>query len=148
MEPDISEMIRVSELTDEEQLSLARQATAFLTKFRWCAGVKESFLAFDIGSPIGVFLFRIEPRLIGIDDTLWVIVGHCPPAYIVCQDARDWAEAIQGYIREMQRWVDAIRSGGSVVGLIPVNVSPTIEHAEMLSKRLSFLQDLIDDKLF
>jgi hypothetical protein len=41
----------------------------------------------------------------------------------------------------MQRWVDAVRSGAGLEGIIPVNVSPTLEHAEMLASRLGFIQD-------
>ena len=142
-------MTRVSDLVEDEQLALARKATDFLTAFRWCAGVKESFLAFDIGNPLGVFLFRIEPRLVGVDDTLWVVVGDCPPAFLVCDVAPDWAGALRCYVYEMQRWVDAVRSAKSVDGIIPVNVAPTLEHADMLSKRLGFIQDhCIDAKPF
>ena len=79
--PDNSQMTGVSDLTDDEQLALARKATEFLTAFRWCASVRESYLAFDIGYVLGVFLFRIEPRLVGVEDTLWVVVGDLPPAF-------------------------------------------------------------------
>lgn len=140
-------MTRVSDLTDNEEITLAQKATSYLTAFRWCAGVKESFLAFNIGYPLGVFLFRIEPRLVGVDDTLWVVVGDGPPAFLVCDEAPDWHGALRCYVHEMQRWVDAVRSGSSLHGIIPVNVSPTLEHAELLSKRLRFIQDhLIDGK--
>jgi hypothetical protein len=149
MNPDTSEMTRVGDLVDVEHLTLARKATDFLTAFRWCGAVKESFLAFDIGYPLGVFLFRIEPRLIGVDDTLWVVVGDCPPAFLVCDDASDWLGALRCYVVEMQRWVDGVRSGKSVDGVIPVNISPTLEHANMLASRLGFIQDhCIDGKPF
>jgi hypothetical protein len=49
----------------------------------------------------------------------------------------------------MQRWVNAVRAGDALEGIIPVNVSPTLEHAEMLSSRLGYIQDhFIDDKPF
>ncbi len=149
MTPDTTEMTRVSDLTDEDVVALARKAANYLTAFRWCAGVRESFLAFDIGCVLGVFLFHIEPRLVGVDDTLWVVVGDGPPAFIVCDDAPDWFGALRCYIREMRRWVDAVRAGDSLDGIIPVNVSATPEHAEMLSSRLEFIQDhVIDGKPF
>ena len=147
MIPSTTDMIRVSDLTDEEDIALARKATDFLTAFRWCASVKESFLAFDCGYILGVFLFRIEPRLLGVDDTLWIVVGDVPSAFLVCDDAPDWHRALQCYVREMQRWVGAVRSGSGLDGIIPVRVSPTPEHADMLASRLKFIQDhFIDDK--
>jgi hypothetical protein len=139
--PDTSEMTRVADLTDKELLALAHRATEFLTKFRWCSRVKESFLAYDMGSMLGVFLFRIEPRLVGVDDTLWVIVGDLPSAFLVCDHAPDWIGALTCYHYEMQRWVEAVRSGGSLDGIIPVDVSPTGEHADMLASRLDFIDD-------
>ena len=141
MSPDTSEMTRVSDLVNDEQKELASQATDFLTAFRWCRAIKESFLAFDIGPPLGVFLFHIEPKLVGVDDTLWVVVGDCPPGFLVCDDAPDWIEALRCYVHEMQRWVDAVRLGKPLDGIIPVNVAPTLEHANMLSSRLGFIKD-------
>jgi len=142
-------MTLVADLTDGEELALAREAASFLTSFRWCCSVKDSFLAFDIGYILGVFLFHIEPRLIGVDDTLWVVVGDLPPAFLVCDNAPDWFNAFRCYVREMQRWVDAVRSGNDFGDIIPVNVSPTIEHADMLASRLGWIQEhVIDGKPF
>jgi hypothetical protein len=140
MIPDTTGMTPVSALTGEEQVGLARRATNFLKGFSWCSGVRESYLAFDIGHPLGVFLFCIEPRIVGVDDTLWVVVGDVPPAFLVCDDAPDFKSALQCYVSEMQRWVEAVRAGGEFGDIIPVNVSPTQEHAEMLSGRLSFIR--------
>jgi hypothetical protein len=147
--PDTTDMVRVAGLTDDEEVALARKATVFLTSFRWCGAVRDSFLAFDSGYIIGVFLFHIEPRLLGVDEVLWVVVGDVPPAFLVCDDAPDWHCALQCYVREMQRWVHAVRAGEGLEGIIPVNVSPALEHADTLSSRLSFIQDhFIDDKPF
>ena len=103
MIPDTSDMTRVSDLTDAEEIALARKAMSYLTAFRWCGSVKESFLAFDIGYPLGVFLFRIEPRLIGVDDTLWVVVGDGPPAFLVCDDAPELPLGPGGSLIVMRR---------------------------------------------
>lgn len=149
VKPDTTDMTPVTDLTGAEEIALGRKATGYLTAFRWCAEVKACFLAFDIGNVLGVFLFHIEPRFVGVDDTLWVIVGDGPPAFLVCDDAPDWHGALRAYVREMQRWVDAVRSGSGLDGIIPVNVSPTLEHADMLSRRLGFIQDyVIDGKPF
>lgn len=144
MIPDTTDMTRVSDLTDAETVELARRATGFLTAFRWCAGVQESFHAFDTGYVLGVFLFHIEPRLIGVNETLWVVVGDLPPAFLVCDDAPDWPGALRGYVYEMQRWVDAVRAGDSLEKIIPVNVAPTLEYADMLESRLGLIQELVD----
>ena len=102
MIPDITDTTPVCDLTDPEEIALACRATAFLTSFRWCSAVKESYQAFEVADKLGVFLFHIEPKLVGVDDTFWVVVGDLPPAYLVCENAKDWYQALQRYIEEMQ----------------------------------------------
>ncbi len=149
MQPDTTDMTLVGDLADEELRELSDEATSFISSFRWCHEVREGFLAFGVGGVIGVFLFRIEPALRGVDEALWVIVGDLPPAYLVCDSAPDWREALRCYICEMRKWVEAVQSGGSLSEVIPVKAEPTREHADMLASRLDFLQDhMIDDVPF
>jgi hypothetical protein len=73
----------------------------------------------------------------------WVIVGDLPPAYLVLDNAPSWKEALEGYTEEMQRWVDAVRAGHNLDGIIPVNVAPIPEHADSLDLRLRFIREKI-----
>jgi hypothetical protein len=43
----------------------------------------------------------------------------------------------------MDKWVSAVRSGASLAEVIPVKAAPTLEQADMLATRLSFLRDEI-----
>lgn len=72
---------------------------------------------------------------------LWVVVGDIPPAYLRVDADDDPEDALDMYIRMMGAWVDAVEQGKPVDGLIPVNVPPTAEYAEMLGGRLMFLQE-------
>lgn len=145
MRPDTTGMTPVNAFDDEELRALADEARSFITSFRWCRAVRESFLAFGVGRIIGVFLFRIEPAELGVDETLWVVVGDMPSAYLVCDDATDWRGALRGYIYEMRRWVEAVRSGGSLDDIIPVRADPTREHAEMLASRFDVIEEQMID---
>jgi hypothetical protein len=138
-------MTRVRAIKDKDLRALADEAHSFITGFRWCRSVRESFLAYGIGGVIGVFLFRIEPAASGVDDTLWVIVGDVPSAYLVCNDAPDWPGALGAYVYEMRRWVQAVRSGGSLKDVISVRAEPTREHADMLASRLDFIEQQMLD---
>jgi hypothetical protein len=62
---------------------------------------------------------------------------------VVTDDAPNPASALDAYIGGMQSWVDAVRSGGSVDDRIPVNVPPTAEYADLLDRRLKFLDEKI-----
>lgn len=76
---------------------------------------------------------------------VWIIVGDLPSAYIVHEPGDSWQDALLGYVAEMDRWVDAARTGAPVEDLIPVDAAPTPENANMLASRLDFIRtNLLD----
>jgi hypothetical protein len=124
----------------EELKTMLNDARAFLQSFDWCCQIKQSFFGFGIPGVAAVFLFEIRPVKEEIDNWLWVIVGDVPSAYLVTDEARNPAQALQVYISEMRLWVTAVKEDRSTSDLIPVNAPPTIEYAEMLHSRLAFLE--------
>ncbi len=146
---DLSKVVPVAEMRgdDEEDTHLLEEmreeAVNYLTSFRWCLQIIDSYFGLGVGGVVAVFLFRIEPGRENVDEWVWVVVGDLPPAYITVEDAPNPATALDGYIGAMQEWVDAASAGRTVDGLIPVNVPPTREYAEMLQSRLRFLDDEI-----
>ena len=123
----------------DELRQLLEEASKYLNSFDWCARIKESFLGIGIPKVLGVFLFKIQPAKQNVDNVVWIIVGDLPPAYITAEDAPNPASALDAYIGAMEEWVDAAKSGRSVVDLIPVNVPATLENAKRLETRLQFL---------
>lgn len=119
---------------------IAALAERFLTRQRWCRRVSEIRVGFAVPPVFGLFLASIEPDGDG-DPLLWVMVGDLPPAYLVTDDAPNPAEAMRRYVEEMTRWVDAVRAGEPLDGIIPVEAAPTAEHAEMLFSRLQFIRE-------
>ena len=119
--------------------AMHQEATKYIGSFPWCKKVKEEYFGIGVGKVFAIFLFRIEPANPKVDEWLWVVVGDLPSAYLVTDNAPNPACALDVYICEMGRWVTAVKEGKSVVGLIPVNVAPSLEHAKMLESRLSFL---------
>jgi hypothetical protein len=119
--------------------SLLEEARSYLGRLSWCGSIADEYFGLGVGGIVGVFLFKIIPTAPDVDDWLWVIVGDLPPAYIVTDEARNPAAALEAYVGEMQRWVSAAEKGDSVSDLIPVNVPPTPENSQRLRKRLTFL---------
>lgn len=132
-------MIPVHRIRNAQLQELAREAHDFLSSHRWCAGIESQHLAWGIAGVVAVFFFRISPAAAGVDRELWVVVGDIPPAYIVTPKHEGWQSALRGYVNEMRRWVRAARACRSVEKLIPVNVHPTPEYANMLGSRLAFI---------
>jgi hypothetical protein len=139
-------------LTDLRQCDLSKPlgdlevaAANFIHSFAWSGTVLEMYEGFQEPEILGVFLIHLRPAAPDVDEWLWVVVGDVPPAYLVADDNPTVAEAVDGYIREMQRWVEAAREGRPVDALIPVNVPPTQEFAEMLASRLKVMQGTVLD---
>ena len=136
-------MVPVDQIQDRDVKALARRAHEFISVQRWCKRIISGDLAWAVGGVLGVFQFRIEPAEPNVDEVLWVIMGDVPPAYLVLDNAPTWQEALAGYVEEMERWVQGVRSGADLSGIIPVDVSPTPEHANMLAVRLAFIRSRI-----
>jgi hypothetical protein len=127
--------------TDDPKTAKAmyRRARLFLESFAWCGGIEESYVGILHSDIVAVFLFKIHPAKPDIDEWLWVVVGDLPSAYLVCDNSPNPATALEGYIEEMSRWVDAVEHGRSVADLIPTRVDPTPKYAAMLKSRLGVL---------
>jgi hypothetical protein len=150
---DLTSVVPILEMrgeNDEETRGLARmfdEAQEFLSSFGLCRHIEESFFGFGYAGIVAVFLFRIDPARVGIDEWLWVIVGDLPPAYLVTEGNLTPELAVAGYIEEMSRWVQAAREGRSVRDLIPVHVRPNPENAEAMERRLGALKEIINPTL-
>lgn len=136
-----TEFKSISKIQNPEVKQLADEAERFLLSHKWCDDIKEGYQSFAIAGVIGVLLFEIISSEPEVDDTLWVITGDLPPAYLVTDDAENWQEALKCYVYEMRLWVEAVKNGESLDDVIPVDVAPTKEHAEMLESRLQFIED-------
>lgn len=136
---DKRRMIPAHRIRNPELQELAGEAHSFLSSQKWCAEIRSQHLAWGIAGVVAVFFFRISPSVSGVDEELWVVVGDIPAAYIVSPKNDGWQNALRGYVYEMRRWVRAARARRSVEKLIPVNVSPTLEYANMLGSRLQFI---------
>jgi hypothetical protein len=139
-------LVPVSELkgdspTDTKMLKgMYSEASRFLTSFKWCGGIRRGWFGQGVGGVVAVFLFEIEPSKPDVDDTLWVVVGDLPPAYLVIDDSPTPKAALATYVAEAKRWVAAVRSQSDLADCIPVNVPPTSENASRLERRLEFLE--------
>jgi hypothetical protein len=142
---DRTKLKPIAEIKNIEVRQLANEAENFLLSHHWCKEIENGYHAWAIAGVIGVFLFDIIPLKPEVDKTLWVITGDLPDAYLVTDEAENWQEALGAYVYEMDRWVTAVREGYSLDDVIPVNVEPTLEHAEMLKGRLEFIQKKLID---
>ena len=133
-------MHAIEQIEDPEVATLAAEARTFLSSQAWVTAVRGGRLAYAIPAVLGVFQFDIDAAREDIPSPIWVVAGDLPSAYLPCEDLPTWEEALDGYVWEMQRWVDAVHAGESIEELIPTGVAPTREYADLLGRRLDFLR--------
>lgn len=146
--PDLNKVQRLSTelLAEDGALELRAylsEARDFLLYYKWCREILDEYVGIFAGGIIGVFLFKIDPAQLDVDEWVWVIVGDVPSAYLTCDLCPNPATALDGYIGAMTEWVEAASKGESVAELIPVDVPATPENAELLRTRLAFLDSRI-----
>lgn len=138
-------MIPSEKIQNPEVREYAEEARDLIESQPWCRQVTAIRLAWATAGILGVFEVDLQPDSPGVDPTLWVVVGDLPPAYLVLDEAPTWRDALRGYIAEMSHWVHAVKNGLPLDDVIPVDVEPTLKHADMLAYRLSFIEKEIID---
>lgn len=145
----VSGVIPVSHLTgeDEDEMQrlwdMARKAQDFISEFEWCRGIVDLYFGAGIGDVFAVFLAHINPARAEVDRYLWIVVGDIPSAYLVTDDCPNPQKALEGYIREMRKWVVLAKQNRNSKEVIPVNAPSTPEWAVTLEKRLNKLEEEI-----
>ena len=125
----------------DEVFKLFDEATRYLTAFKWCKKILNCWLADGFGYILCIFYFDIMPTPeSNADNKLWVIVGDIPPAYLDTIEYKTANDALSFYCFLMEEWVENVKKGKSVADCYPINVAPTIEHANMLETRIKLIK--------
>lgn len=148
MDIDTSLMQDIDNFVDIEDckfciFKIAEMAKNYINSFSWSGSIQKAYLAEGYNGILCVFFFKINPVKSDIDKNLWVICGDIPSAYIVTDEAPNSTKALEMYIYEMRKWVHAVIDEESIDDLIPVNVEPSKKYADLLTKRLDFIDSEI-----
>jgi hypothetical protein len=119
---------------------MARSAREYITSFAWCPPVKAMYLAYGVGGIVALFFVEFPYKIKGTDDQLWIVDGDLPSAYLVVETDDSPADALERYCGLMDEWAAAVRVGGGLNTVYPVEAEPTLENAESLEGRVAFLR--------
>ena len=100
-----------------------------------------------VGDGVGgvIALFRVEFAR-AIEDTdreLWVVVGDVPSAYFVYEGNEEPDVAFEQYCLLMEDWATAVRAGGSLDEVVPVDAPTTQANADSLLSRIAFIREVL-----
>lgn len=130
----------------ESPAKLRQEAKNFLRWHHWCGPIEQGYLVYRWAGILSLFYFEIKRASPETENKIWVIVGDVPPASMSMEICPTAIAAIDGYVYELERWVDAVKREQPVEELMPVYsrislqpVEPTLEIAQDLERRLSFI---------
>jgi len=131
----------------DELVSMHREVSAYLLKFRWCKVLKNSSVYLNLGSTLSVFVFEIENTASAEDNYLWVIAGDLPSMYLDVHGAKTTRQVLEDYTNLAKDWVAHVRNGKSLQNCYPFDAEPTVETALLLEKRAVFIKDAVIDHI-
>ncbi|MBX7244151.1 MAG: hypothetical protein K1X53_01555 [Candidatus Sumerlaeaceae bacterium] len=138
-----AQIVGESEPETIERRRMAVEARDYLCSFHWCKGVRSIHMGLGIGGVVGVFLAELTEPAGTTDKYLWVVVGDMPSAYLVTEQAATPVDALRIYCDLMDDWANAVKKGTGIESVFPVAADPTVENAENLLKRVSFLRRVV-----
>ena len=130
-----------------ELVKVHDEAIAYMMGFAWCKKIISSYVYINLGTTLCIFLFKIENSASSDDDYLWVIVGDIPPMYLDIHGPKTTKQVLEDYVHLAEGWIDNVKTGKSVKNCYPFIAEPTVEMAEMLEKRKSFMKDTLIDNI-
>jgi hypothetical protein len=77
------------------------------------------------------------------DNFLWIMVGDIPSMYLDVYGSKTTIQVLSKYNVLTKDWIFNIEHGLSVDDCYPFNSEPTIEMADMLKKRVHFIEKTI-----
>jgi hypothetical protein len=129
---------------DAEDTSLLCQmavdARSYVERQAWCDRVVSVRFGDGVGGIAAVFLVGLVPSRPDTDSEVWVVVGDIPPLHLEVDDLPDATSALQAYVDWRRDWVTAVREGGSLDGVPPVDAPATRANADELARRLDYIE--------
>jgi hypothetical protein len=127
----------------EEVKSLYIEAESYLNSFKWCKEIKSAKVYTNLGKVFCIFLFEIENAGSDDDNFLWVIVGDIPAMYLDVFGPKTTKDVVNIYIELAEDWINSIKAGKGANGCYPFDAEPTLELAELLEKKISFMKTTV-----
>lgn len=123
------------------------KAEAYLKGFAWCKEIISCNLYTNIGRVFCIFLFEIENIASKEDNFLWVIVGDIPSMYLDTFGPKTIKKVVETYVGLAEDWINGIKSGDGVEECYPFNAEPSLELAELLENKISFMKNTLIDNI-
>ena len=151
---DTSRMLpvnRINSTTADQSIEMQRlviEARSFFDDQSRCLPVAGMHLAWGFAK-VALFLVSFSDEM-GLDSQVWVVVGDVPPAILNGEICPNALEAFEGYVGELQAWIDAVRAGTPIHDLMPLidperkqSIPPTSENADLVERRVRFIESNI-----
>lgn len=123
------------------------KAETYIKSFKWCKEIKDCSLYTNLGKIFCIFLFNIDNTASREDNFLWIVVGDIPSMYLDIFGAKTTRAVVETYTVLAEDWIDKIKKSKSVAKCYPFDAEPTLELAELLEKKVSFMKTTLIDNI-
>ncbi|MBS1500834.1 MAG: DUF4826 family protein [Bacteroidetes bacterium] len=137
------ESLKKSDEFYSEVVELQNDAASYLKGFKWCDKIINCDVYLNMGLTLCIFLYEIENNASKDDNILWVVAGDLPPLYLDTHGAKTTKEVLEDYVKLAKDWISNVNKGRSIDDCYPFNAKPTIEMANLLTIRATFIQDVL-----
>jgi hypothetical protein len=144
--------IKIDKLTGQtefysEVVDMYQEANNYLQSHEWCSVVLNCDLYTNLGDKLCIFLFKIDNSASSDDNLIWVIVGDIPPMYLDIYGPTSTKEVLNVYVVLANDWIKHVRAGKSVGDCYPFNAEPNYEYADMLERKVAFINNEIIENI-
>lgn len=130
-----------------EMISVYNRASSFLTGFDWCRKIVDVALYTNLGSKLGLYLFKIDNSASSKNAYLWVIAGDLPMMYLNVHEDDTTREVLKSYTELASDWVQHVKNNQSLENCYPFDANPTLEMADLLERRVNILNTSVIDNI-
>ena len=120
---------------------MADKAREYIQAYEWCPPITRMSLGDGVGGVIALFRVEFARAIEDTDRELWVVVGDVPSAYFVYEGNEEPDGAFEQYCLLMEDWANAVRAGGSLDEVFPVDAPTTQANADSLLSRIAFIRE-------
>lgn len=123
-----------------------RSCVVYLKKLNWCKKLLHVWQGDGIPGSFMSFLVKIIPNKPGVPEFHWIIINKKSKAFISVDYADDGRAALDSYLYEMNRWVDAVSKDIYATDIFPLKCNSRKSMLQFLNMELPKIAMFLGDK--
>lgn len=125
-----------------DAMDMAAEGLRYMSNFDWFKGATGMVWATGVPGVVGIFHLSLSKKMWD-RESLWVVVGDLPTAYLVKNTDESAIHALENYASLMDDWCTAVEAKTDLCDVYPVAAPATLENAQHLRSRMNNLREIL-----